>query len=811
METLFNDIRYGIRSLLKQPGFTFIAVVTLALGIGANSAIFSVVNSVLLLALPFNKPDQLMFVTSTRTDKDGAPFCLPDFLDYRDQNRTLDQIAAFSRIGMSLSGADRTEQIQAVRVSANLFQLFGVAPIAGRTLLAEDDEPGRSHVAVITYDAWQGRFASDPQLVGKSLTLNGEGYQAVGVLPPNFTLPVKEAEFAIPLSPDADPLRNERNSTNFLRAIARLKTGVTRAQAESDLTSIVIRERQIYGEPYLKKTGVGLVPLRDEMVGSVRTALWILLAAVGMVLLIACANLAGLSLARASSRQREMAIRKALGATTTRIVRQVITEHLILASVGGTLGALLAVWGVRLLVALSPTGLPRESEIGVDFRVLTFAALASFASAAIVGIMPALHGTKARGDFRIAGRGVGEGARLNRWRKVLVIAEVAVSFLLLIGAGLLIQSFLRVQAVDPGFDSSNAVVLRVSLPNTKYKNRAALAQFYDRLLPRLQTAPEVEAVGAVSLLPMSGGLHSVDFTVVGRSVSPADSHQAQWRVATPDYFRAMKIPLLRGRMIDEHDNSDNVPVTVISETMARRFWPNQDPVGAHINIDDNNSGPRPVEVVGVVGNVKHVNLESEPTSDFYLPLKQIHEDDVGSIANSFYWIVRSKTDSHAIEAVFRKELQAVDRDAATSNVRSLGEYLSDSVAPRKFNLRVLTLFSLAALLLSATGIYGVVSYTVTQRTSEIGIRLALGAGQANIFRLILGQIVEVVIVGVMLGTLGAVAITRVISSLLYGVTPTDPLTFGLVSFVMIVVALLACSIPARRATRVDPLVALRYE
>jgi predicted permease len=810
---LWQDLRYGARSLSKTPGFTLVAVITLALGIGANTAIFSVVNSVLLRQLPFKSPDQLMWVWSSRTDRDNAPFTIPDFLDYRDQNQTLEQIAAFSNIGLSLSGTERTERLQGLRVSANLFQLLGVDASAGRTLLPEDDEPGRRHVAVLTYEGWQRRFGGDPQVVGKTINLNGEGYQVVGIMPLRFALPIKDTELAIPLAPNVDPTRNVRSSTNFLRAVARLKPGVTRQQAESNLTAIVTRERQQYGDVYLKKTGVRLAPLHEEMVGSVRTALWVLLGAVGLVLLIACSNLAALSLARASARQREMAIRKALGATSSRLVGQVLTESLMLALLGGGAGLMLAVWGVKFLIALSPTRLPRDQEIGVDLRVLVFAVIASLLAAVISGILPALQSarTEMSEALTAGGRGAGEGARRNRSRSLLVMAEVALSFVLLISAGLLIQSFMRVQAIEPGFDAANALAIRLSLPKSRYSNRAALAQFCDKLLSKIQSLPGVEAVGAVSILPMSGNISNVDFSFPGRALSPGDTYKSQFRAATPDYFRAMKIPLLEGRPFDEHDNAGSVPVVLINQAMAHRFWPKNDAIGARINIDDNNTGPRPVEIVGVVGDVKLLSLESEPTFDVYVPIAQVHEDGVGLVTNSQYWIVRLKTNSQSVEGAFRRELQDVDRDVATANVRTLEDYLSDSVAPRRFNLQVLTIFSLAALLLAATGIYGIVSYTVTQRTPEIGIRLALGAGRTSVFRLILGEGFKVVLVGLALGVAGALALTRVIRSLLFGVTPSDVLTFVVVSLLLIVVALIACSLPARRATKVDPLIAMRNE
>jgi putative ABC transport system permease protein len=811
-DEMIQDLRFGVRMLLKHKTFTAVAVLSLSLGIGANTAIFSVVNSVLLRQLPFRDPEQLMSVASRRTDRDSAPFTLADFIDFRDQNQSLEQIAAFGTIGLSLSSVDKTEQLQGVRVSANLFQLLGIDASAGRTLISDDDQPGRSHVAVLTYDCWQRRFGGDPQVIGKSLRLNGESFEAVGVLPRNFTLPVKDAEIAIPLSPDADPLRAVRSATNFLRGIARRKSGVTREQAESDLSGVVTRQRQQFGDIYLKKTGVHLVQLQEEMVGNVSTALWILLGAVGLVLLIACSNLAALSLARVSFQQREISIRKALGASTGRIIRQRLTESCVLALLGGAGGVILAIWGVRFLVALSPNGLPREREIGVDLRVLAFAGVVTIVSAAIFGILPALQAARGKSISDLKNiRGAGEGARGNRSRNILVMAEVAVSFLLLISAGLLIQSFIRVQSIEPGFDSANTLALRLSLQKSKYKDPVAVTHFYDQLLPRIKNLPGVEAVGTVSLPPMSGGRTSIDFNLAGRARSPGDAHNAQYRIASPDYFRATRIPLLQGRSFEARDNAQNVRVVVINETMASRFWPGKNAIGARINIDDNNEGPRQVEIVGVVGNVKHVNLESAPTFDVYVSLLQLHPDQVNATTSNHFWIVKSKLESGTIEEAFRQELQAIDRDAATSNVRMMDDYLADSVAPRRFNLRVLTIFSVAALLLAATGIYGVVSYSVTQRTPEIGIRLALGAGRRNIFGLILGQGLKVVAAGIVIGAIGAVAITRVMRNLLFGVTPTDTLTFICVAMVLLLIALFACTLPARRATKVDPLIALRNE
>ena len=813
MRAFLQDLRYGARSLRKNPAFAVVAVITLALGIGATTAVFSVVNSVLLRSLPFKSPDQLVWVWSRRADNNKAPFSLPDFLDYRDQNQTLLEISAFANIGLSLSGAERTDRVQGLRVSANLFQLLGVEASHGRLMFRQDDEPGQRHVVVLSYECWQRRFAGDAQIVGKILNLNGESYEVIGILPRSFSLPNPEAELAIPLAPDLDPLRNVRSSTNFLRAIARLKTGVTRNQAEADLSAIVERARQQYGDAYRRKTGINLVPLYEELVGNLRTGLFVLFGAVILVLLIGCSNLAALSLTRASARSQEIAIRKAIGATSARMVAQLLTESLMLAFFGGAAGLLLATWGVRALLFLSPTQLPRAQEVGIDLRVLAFATGASVLSAVVFGVLPAGQGAKTKMSSALiaSSRGVGAGLRQNRWRSILVIVEVALCFVLLIGAGLLIQSFKRVQAIQPGFDPDDTLAVRLSLPKAGYKNRAAVALFCDKLLPGIQALPGVQEVGAVSILPMSGGGNTINFSVVGQAASAGDKYSANIRSATPDYFRAMRIPLLQGRFFSDHDNGHSVPVALVNETMARRLWPGGDAIGARINIDDNNTGPRPVEIKGIVGNVKHVNLESDQTFDIYIPLAQIHEDNIGMITNSQYWILRSKGESRSLETAFFRELQKVDRDVAISNFRTMEDYLSDSVAPRRFSLQILTFFSVAALLLAVTGIYGVVSYTVTQRTPEIGIRLALGAGRSQVFWLILSQGARVVFLGLVLGLTGAFAITRVIRSLLFGVTPSDPLTFVFVSVLLMVVALIACSIPARRATKVDPLIALRNE
>ena len=808
-----QTIRFAIRSFRKNPGVTLAAIVTLTLGIGATTAVFSVVNSVLLRPLPFKDPDELVWIWSRRPDNNKAPFSLPDFLDHRDQNQTLEQIAAFGNTGLSLSGIERTDRLQALRVSANLFELLGLRAVHGRLMSPQDDDPARRHVVVLTYECWRQRFASDSNIIGKSLILNGESYEAIGVLPQNVSLPNPQAELAIPLAPDVDPLRTERGSVNFLRIIGRLKKGVTLRQAEADLTGIVARERQEYGDAYRKKTGINVVPLYEEVVGTSRTSLWMLLGAVSLVLIVGCCNLAALLLTKATTRSREMAIKKALGASSGRLAWQLLIESLILSLIGGAGGLLLATAAVRALSFFGSDQLPRNQEMSIDLRVLSFGVGASVLCALLFGILPALQGARVEANSALKSitRGSGDAAHFNRWRSLLVIGEVALCFLLLIGAGLLIQSFVRVQSVAPGFDPANALALRLSLPKSTYQTRSSVALFNEKLFTNLKSLPGVEDVGAVSILPMSGGGNIIEFSVVGQAISTNDTHSANYRVATSDYFGAMKISLVKGRLLSDKDRGDTVPVALINETMARKLWPKEDPIGKQLKVDDNNSGPRPLEIVGVVGDVRQLNLDTAPTFDIYISMNQVHTDNVGSLTNSYYCVVRSHLDSRSIETAMFSELQKIDRDVASSKIKPLESYVSDSIAPRRFNLRLLTIFSVAALLLALTGIYGVVSDTATQRTPEIGIRLALGARPNQVFSLILGHGVKVIIAGLLLGLLGAFAITRLIRSLLFNVTPGDPLTFVVVSSMLFVVALLASSIPAVRATRVDPVIALRNE
>jgi len=809
---LLQDLRYGARMLLKAPGFTAVAVLVLALGIGGNTAIFSLVNSILLRQLPFRQPEQLVWVSARRPDPGKYSFTLPDFIDYRDQNQSLAGIAAYANWSANLTDRGDPERLQGLRISANAFQMLGVESVAGRALLPADDTPGQERVVVLSYGLWQRRFGAEPQVVGRRLTLNGVSYTVVGVLPPQFFFPIREAELAIPLAPDADPWRGVRTSVNFLRALARLKPGVTREQAEADLTAVAQRLRQQYPVANAQKLGVALSPLHEEVVANFRLALWVLLGAVGVVLLMTCANLANLALARAAARHREMAIRAALGATRRRLIQQLVTESLLLALLGGGVGLLLAFYGIDLLLALSPASLPRAAEVGVDFRVLGFTLALALLAGVIFGLAPAWQATRVslNEGLKKSGHGAG-GARPDGVRSLLVVSEIALSLVLLVGAGLLVKSFHRLQAVNPGFEAGNVLAVRLSLPKAQYPNRAAATAFYEKLRPRLESLPGVETVGVVSALPLSGVLASIPFTIEGRAAAPDEALRADYRLVSTDYFRALRIPLIAGRELDERDTAQTTSVAVISQDLARRYWPQGSPLGARMRIDDNDQGPRLVEIVGVVGDVKHLSLDGEPAPHIYLPARQTHEDAVVWLTNNQYWLLRTAVDPLTLSAAVRREIQAVDREVPASSIRTMEQYLAASVAPRRFNLWLLTVFAGAALVLAGTGLYGVISCGVAQRRREIGIRMALGAQAGDVLKLVIGQGLALSGVGVALGLVAALALTRVMKSLLFGVSATDPLTFMAIALLLMFVALLACYLPARRATKVDPMTALRSE
>lgn len=801
---MFSDLRYALRLLRKNLIFSTVSILALALGIGANTAIFSLVNAVLLRQLPFRDPGRLVWIWSTRTDLDKAFFSILDFLECREQNRTLEDIAAFANWGANLTGVGEPERFQGVRLSANALAMLGVTAKLGRALVPSDENPSSDHVVMLSHGLWQRRFGEDPSVIGRSIDLNGEPYRVVGVLPPEFLIPNAETEVAVPLVFATDSHRGDRGS-NFLRAFARLKPGVTLQQAQADLTSIIFRIRTQYPVTNGKHTAPRVLRLADEISGGYHAALLMLLGAVGVLLLIACANLANLLLARATARQRETAIRAALGASRSRLLRQFLTESMVLSFAGGALGLLLATWGTRLLAALSPTDLPRASAVAVDSHVLAFTFGVSAVTGLLCGLAPALQASKT--DLR-----GGEGTRIVQaggtpLRNALVVAEVALSLVLLIGAGLMVKSFLRLAAVSPGFPTGNLLLVRLSLPKARYTSHTEVSTFYQRLAERVQAIPGVVSVSLANVLPLSAMNVRLDFAIAGQeAASRAEIPAAQNRWIAPGYFGTLGIPVRRGREFTLADRATTQPVVMVDEALARRFFRHRDPLGAHLRF-----GGREFEIVGVVADVKHNGLTDTPTPTLYAPLDQIDEDGLSFLVGGASLAVRTGIEPMAIAPAVRRELHTIDPNIPASNVRTMDQFVAASIAPRRFNLILLAVFAGAALLLAASGLYAVVSHAVTQRTREIGIRIALGARPRSVLQLVVGGALRLVMAGLALGVVAGLALARLLTTLLYDVSPSDKATLGWTSLLLAVAGLCAGYLPARRATKVDPLEALRGE
>ena len=812
-DEMIQDLRYGIRTFLKNPGFTAIAVITLALGIGANTAIFSVVNAVLLRPLPFRDPAKLMMVRvfDVRNNNQSSA-SYPNFVDWRAESRSYERLAVFRTRNFALTGGGEPARVIGAVVSADLFALLGVMPSLGRDFRPEEDRAGAG-VVILSHGLWQRRFNADPRALGRNITLNNQIFSVIGVAPAGFQFPIGADPVDLwttigldMATPDGSPGMAAQRGLGYLRVIGRLKPQVTVAQAQAEMDAIARRLEKRYPDDNAHQ-GIRLIPAHEHLVGDVRRPLLTLFGAVGCVLLIACANVANLLLARATVRHREIAIRAALGASRGRVVRQLLTESVLLALAGGVCGALLALWGTDLLVALSPKDIPRLHEIGADGRALGFTLLISLLTGVVFGVAPALQASKMEltKALKENGRG-GDGARRNRFRAALVIAEVAVALVLMVGAGLLTGSFWRLTQVNPGFDPRNALTLRLNLPDNKYPMPQRV-EFFQRLQSRLEKLPGVSAASATWFLPLSGTNPSLGLDIEGRAAAPGERHEIDSHFIMPNCFRALGIRLVKGRDFTALDDARGRPVVIINEAFQRRFFPNEDPLGKRIRprVSTEPGDPEMREIIGVVGDVRHRGLAAEAQPVIYLSYAQL------PISGSMTFALRAESDPLGLINAARAEVRALDKELPVYEVETLDHYFAAAVAPSRFNAVLLTIFGGAALLLTAIGLYGLTSYAVTQRSHEIGLRIALGAQIRDVLTLVVTQGMKPALAGVIIGLSAAFGLTRLMKGLLFGVSAADPLTFIMTALALMSVALLACYIPARRALKVDPMMALRRE
>jgi predicted permease len=818
MQTLLQDLRYGLRMLASNAGFAVVAVLTLTLGIGANTAIFSVINGVLLQPLPYQEPGRLLVMSEKTPDFDSMSISYPNFVDWQRESRSFASLGAYRWGSYDLSGAGMPEHLEGKMVTAGFFSTLGITPALGRDLAAEEDHLGANRVVLISGGLWKRRFGSSPDVIGKALTLNGQGYTVVGVIPAGFRF-FGAAEVYTLLGQWDDVMARSREAHPGLRAVAHLKPGVTREQAQAEMNTVAAQLAQTYPKSNAHH-GVTLRPLVQEVVGDVRPALLVLLGAVGFVLLIACANVANLLLARSTARRREMAIRAAIGASQGRMVRQLLTESVLLALAGGALGLLLARWGTQLVVAAIPGGLPRTENVGVDGWVLAFTLALSVATGVVFGLAPALQVSRLDLHTTLQEGSRGSTGSQRGLRSVLVVAEVAASLVLLIGAGLMLKTMWELSRVSPGFNPQNLLTFSVGLSpaNRSTPDRIRTAQ--KELIEGIQALPGVQAAGIVDDVPLSGSDSELPFWVAGRP-RPNSQSEMLWALdydVSPGYLRAMNIPLHRGRFISDADIKGSAPVAVVDDVMAKGLFPHQDPVGQSIRIAvPEGLGPgldQPIEIVGVVGHVKHFGLDADASSkiqyQIYLPFAQLPDQIMPIVTGAMTMMVRTTVDPLSVFSAVRHQVFR-GGDQPVFGVKTMEQIVSDSVAGQRFSMLLLGVFAGLALVLAAVGIYGVISYTATQRTHEIGIRMALGAKRTDVLRLVVGQGLRLSLLGVAVGLAAALGLTRLMSSMLYGVRPTDLVTFAAVPLLLAGVAILASYLPARRATKVDPMVALRYQ
>jgi len=807
---MFTDLKYALRMLAKAPGFTAITLLTLALGIGANSAIFSVIDAVLLHPLPFPKPNQLVAVWSrvahNKLEKETES--IPDYVDLRDQSQTLSALAAFTRAGAVLNGTEEARQLYGVAITSDIFPVLGVAPARGRVYTREDDNVD-ARVVVLTDYAWKTYFNSDPEIMGKQISLSWRLYTVLGVMPPGFQFPVEgeRAEYLQPLHPLVPEAVNNRDS-HFARMVGRLKPGVTVQQCDAEMKTIAARLEKQYPKSNTDRSE-RVYSLHDDIVGDVRPALITILAAVAFVLLIACANVANLLLARATARQREIAIRTALGASRTRMVRQLLGEGFLLSIFGAAGGLLIAWWGIDLLRVFGPQDVPRLAEVAINAPVFFFTFVVAIFSTLLFGLVPALQMTRpnVNESLQEGNRGA-VGPESHHLRRLLVIAQVALSLLLLAGAGLLIKSFANLRATKPGFDPQHAIVAELILPKAKYPEPEKHRQFFEQVLPKLAALPGVETAGAAFPMPFSNNDWGSIFSIVGQPPRPPGQElEASHLTVTPDYFRAMGTPLLRGRGFNFRDTKDSPPVIIVNDLLAQRFFPDGNAIGQQIVLThtENNQPSPPKEIVGVVGGSRHESLAIQPLPEFYIPASQDPQRRMDVVIRT------TASDLVGLQASLRNIVHEFDKDLFVPTLEPLEKRIGLTLSQPRFNMMLLGAFAGVALMLAAIGIYGVIAYTVAQRTKEIGIRMALGAQKINMLTMILRQSFAVIGIGLLVGLLGALAVTRLMSSLLYGVSARDLSIYAIVTIVLSGAALIATYFPARRAMAVDPMVALRYE
>jgi putative ABC transport system permease protein len=806
METLIQDLRYGMRALLKSPGFTAVAVIALALGIGANTAIFSVVNTVLLRPLPFKDPDRLVVVIETKLPQFPEFTASPgNFIDWQKQNTVFEQIEAVRQLAYNLSGAGEPERIRSARVTAGMFDMLGIKPAQGRGFLPEEDQVGHENVAVISHALWQRRFGGDLNVLNQTITLNAQSYTIIGVMPQGVEFPDRNTELWTPMAFTSQ--QSQQHGSHFISVTGRLKPGATLDQAQTEMSTIAGRLAEQYPN---SNAGwdVKILPMQDYQVRDIKPALVVLLCAVALVLLIACANVANLLLARATAREKEMAIRAALGAGRFRIARQLLTESLLLAVIGGGAGLLLAVWGIDSLLALAPEGLPRVKDVSIDAGAMMFTLAISLLTGLVFGLAPVLQAShpNLNESLKEGGKGSSGGPRRQRIRNALVVVEVSMALVLLVGAGLMFRSFVRLQEVSPGFNPANALMVAISLPQGKYQQPAQQRAFFDQVIENVSALPGVMSVGATESLPMSGD-YVFGFEIEGRPpAAPGEDISTNYYSVTPDYFRAMGIQLLRGRLFTDHDREGAQRVAIINETMAKRIFPDEDPIGKRIALTNESTAYR--EIVGIVNDVKQYGLAEATPLQTYEPFAQ-------KPFSSMLLVVRGANDPSSLGGAIRSQVFAVDKDQPVSRIVTLEELVAGSVARQRFAMVLFAIFAGVAMALAGVGLYGVMSYSVTQRTHEIGIRMALGAQPGDILRVVIRQGAALALIGIAIGLAGAFVLTKLVSSvlsgLLFGVSSTDALTFTVIPVALLGVALGASYAPARRAAKADPLVALRHE